>query len=103
MKHTAGLFPNTEVRFLGGFHVPGYCETDGTASMMIPEGLPFYHGAKIRIACESALAQTADFAVPPLITATEQMLVPLPEEYYFTLSRECELWPLMLVSSFLES
>jgi hypothetical protein len=64
MKH-GWAFPNTEVRFLAGFHVPGYCETDGTASMMIPEGLPFCHGAKIRIACESALAQTADFAVPP--------------------------------------
>lgn len=33
--------------------------------MMIPEGLPFCHDGKIRIACESALAQTADFAVPP--------------------------------------
>jgi hypothetical protein len=38
---------------------------DGAASMMIPEGLPFCHGAKIPIACESALAQTGDFAVPP--------------------------------------
>lgn len=71
--------------------------------MMIPEGLLFCHGAKIHIACESALAQTADFAVPLLITTTEQMLVPLPEEYYFTLSRECELWHLMLVPNFLES
>src|ERR1700720_1473180 len=33
--------------------------------MMIPEGLPFCHGAKIPIACDSALAQKADFAIPP--------------------------------------
>jgi hypothetical protein len=32
---------------------------------MIPEGVPFCHGSKIPVANESALAQTADFAVPP--------------------------------------
>jgi hypothetical protein len=48
---------------------------------MIIAERPFRHTAKIFIACGSALAQTEDFAVPPLDTTTEQMVVQLSEEY----------------------
>ena len=72
--------------------------------MMIPEGLPFCHGAKIRIAGESALAQTGDFAVPPFDyhqganagASTGGIL-------FHTFEGGVNCGALMLVSSFLES